>query len=62
MCSCDLPAKGADWPVLLPPVARLWVRFCSQANLWIYFSFDDDHVLAIRVTRGKPLFVDESDC
>lgn len=50
------PLPGAqDVETPLPPAKLAWVRRVPRANLWIYFTFDDDRVFIGSVVRTPPV-------
>jgi hypothetical protein len=58
-CIVDL-ARGSlpgpeDYEAMMPPVAVYSVRRVPGANLWIWFSFDDERVYLVNLSASPPV-------
>jgi hypothetical protein len=47
-----------DYEVVVPPVKRFWVRRVTNANIWIFYSFDDEAVTLLYATSSPPIPAD----
>ena len=61
IAACDELPTEADAAAFLPPVGRAWARYVSDAQLWLFFRFDEATVYAVAVGSQRPHFVPEAD-
>jgi hypothetical protein len=54
------PLPGAlDYPTLVPPTLRTWVRRVPGQNLWVHYTFTDVEVRVRTLTNAPPVPLDE---
>lgn len=44
-----------DFEASIPPTRWAWVRRVTGQNLWLYYTFDDDTVIALLVVKSPPV-------
>jgi hypothetical protein len=58
MRRADLPGPQ-DAEALVPPVGRKWFRRVSGQNLWLYFAFSDNALIASDLSAQPPIPIDD---
>jgi hypothetical protein len=54
----ELPG-AADFPAIIPPKLRAWVRRVPGFNLWLFYTFDVAEVRVLMVVATPPVPADE---
>lgn len=49
----------SDYQANAHPTGRAWVRSIGGRNMWLWYRFNDDEVILVKVTTDPPLPLDE---